>query len=258
MWRFVWLFIKRDLKGCRGGPSSEDALFQSYLPILGTLLVLTILCAVSLLLLGFYQGYQTHLVTLNDDPFSSAITLEGKFHKELHWPDFSRLVWHTKERKFAHVPNGNPLSADHRKVVRDGVGSPLRLRGFSFVNRHGFFISTDPFYGNTVQTSDRLTRAAVIQSFVVPGSYFASDNDHGLIITQSLYESLGYSVESEMPRSLRVLAPNEDHPPEKHIKDQPEGRAMTSAEQATYTIALPLRGVARNLPNGSFLMTEGL
>ena len=251
--RLIWILIKRDFKGCSGEVSLEDFIVQSLLPLLGTIIIMMVLCSSGILFIGVHNGYKDKLNLINEDPFSTAIAVDGAIKKNKD--RFYRLAWQEKDSKFIEIDNKNSVGKNNRIIK---TITPLHLVGMFFVNSEGLFIDGDPFYGNTMPLFDHLTKKAVSDSFVLPGQYFSSDNDQGIIVSQSLYEEMGYSIEDTLPEAIRLLAPNINLPPEKFVKGNPRASPMDFEELVFNTISVPLRGVARSFPDGSFLITEGL
>ena len=212
-----------------------------------------VLCSSGILFIGVHNGYKDKLNLINEDPFSTAIAVDGAIKKNKD--RFYRLAWQEKDSKFIEIDNKNSVGKNNRIIK---TITPLNLVGKFFVNSEGLFIDGDPFYGNTMPLFDHLTKKAVSDSFVLPGQYFSSDNDQGIIVSQSLYEEMGYSIEDTLPEAIRLLAPNINLPPEKFVKGNPRASPMDFEELVFNTISVPLRGVARSFPDGSFLITEGL
>ena len=250
--RLIWMLIKRDFKGCSGEVSLEDFIVQSLLPLLGTIIILMILCSSGILFIGVHQGYKEKLNLINEDPFSTAIAVDGAIKNK---DRLYRLAWQKKDNKFIEMDSKNSIDKKNRIIK---TITPINSLGMFFVNSDGLFIDGEPLYGNTMPLFDHLTKKAVSDSFVIPGQYFSSDNDQGIIVSQSLYEQLGYSTEEAQPKEIRLLAPNISLPPEKFVQGNPSASPMGYKELVFNTISVPLRGVARSFPDGSFLITEGL
>ena len=250
--RLIWMLIKRDFKGCSGEVSLEDFIVQSLLPLLGTIIILMILCSSGILFIGVHQGYKEKLNLINEDPFSTAIAVDGAIKNK---DRLYRLAWQKKDNKFIEMDSKNSIDKKNRIIK---TITPINSLGMFFVNSDGLFIDGEPLYGNTMPLFDHLTKKAVSDSFVIPGQYFSSDNDQGIIVSQSLYEQLGYSTEEAQPKEIRLLAPNISLPPEKFVQGNPSASPMSYKELVFNTISVPLRGVARSFPDGSFLITEGL
>jgi len=253
--RYILIFIKRDLSSFGGGRSFGEFFFQGLLPIIGSVLMLSALCATGIVVLGFFDGYRAHLEDLEGDPSSSAIRLEGHFsNRDTKKLDFENLVWNREMNLFRWGAGKND---DEIKIVR--FVSPYRQRGLFCVDRNGYLSEADVFWGTTVKVSDANTKRSVVNSFVLPGRYFDSDDDQGLIISLSLYRALGYGEEEPMPPFIRVIAPNVVNLPYDRINGIPGAKPFTEKKElAEFTVVIPLIGVARTLPDGSFIMTEGL
>ena len=211
-----------------------------------------ILCSSGILFIGVHQGYKEKLNLINADPFSTAIAVDGSIKNK---DRLYRLAWQNKDSKFIEIDSKNSIEKNNRIIK---TITPVNSLGMFFVNSEGLFIDGDPLYGNTMPLFDHLTKKAVSDSFVIPGQYFSSDNDQGIIVSQSLYEQLGYTTEEAQPEEIRLLAPNISLPLEKFVQGNPGASPMDFEELAFNTISVPLRGVARSFPDGSFLITEGL
>ena len=247
------IFIKRDLRSFSGGRTFGEFFFQSLLPIIGTVLMLSMLCAAGIIMLSLFNGYRAHLEKLEADPSASAIRLEGHFRKEVPRVDFDSLVWSRNLKLFQTAAN---LRHSDVRVVR--FASPYRQRGLFCVDRNGYISGAEVFWGTTVSVFDENTKRSVVDSFVFPGRYFKSDDDQGLIISPSLFKALGYEPGDAIPRSVRVLAPNIVDLPFNKIAGVAGAIPFTKKELTEYTVSIPLIGIAQTLPDGSFLMTEGL
>ena len=247
------IFIRRDLRSFSGGRTFGEFFFQSLLPIVGTILMLSALCAVGIIVLSFFNGYRAHLEELEADPSASAISLEGHFRKGAPRIDFQSLVWNKEFKKFETSEREGPSQV---KIVR--FVSPYRQRGLFCIDRNDYLADSEVFWGTTVRASDENTKRSVVDSFVLPGRYFESDDDQGLIISLSLYKAMGYEMGQPVPESIKVLAPNVADLPYHKIKGIENASPFTKKETAEQTISIPLIGIARTLPDGSFLMTEGL
>lgn len=252
--RFILTFIRRDLRSFSGGRSLGDFVFQSLLPIIGTVLVLSTLCAAGIIVLSFFNGYRVYLQMLESDPSSSAIRLEGYFKKGEPRLSLMNLVWDRNLKRF-HTSDGDK---DPHEIPIVRFMSPYRQRGLFCVDKNGYLAGADVFWGTTVRASDENTRRSIINSFVTPGRYFKSDDDQGLIISLSLYRNLGYDEKQPLPTYIRVIAPNIVELPYNKIRGLLDAKPFTQADLAQYTVSIPLIGVARTLPDGSFIMTEGL
>ena len=103
--RLIWMLIKRDFKGCSGEVSLEDFIVQSLLPLLGTIIILMILCSSGILFIGVHQGYKEKLNLINEDPFSTAIAIDGKIKKDRLY----RLAWQKKDSKFIEIDSKNSI-----------------------------------------------------------------------------------------------------------------------------------------------------
>ena len=215
--------------------------------------MLSMLCGAGIIMLSLFNGYRAHLEKLEADPSASAIRLEGHFRKGVPRVDFNSLVWN-RDLKLFHT-NGNGSHSDVR-VVR--FVSPFRQRGLFCVDRNDYIAGAEVFWGTTVSVSDENTKRSVVNSFVFSGRYFKSDDDQGLIISPSLFKALGYEPGDAIPRSVRVLAPNIVELPFNKIAGVAGASPFTKKELTEYTVSIPLLGIARTLPDGSFLITEGL
>jgi len=76
---YIKIILKRDQKPKRGQESWFQYLFQCKLRIWSSKLILLIFCTTGIVLLGIQTGMENHLCNLENDPFSSAVHIQGRF-----------------------------------------------------------------------------------------------------------------------------------------------------------------------------------
>jgi hypothetical protein len=183
---------------------------------------------------------------MEESPFYSAISVRGyKGHR--HSADLYSLTWNEKMECFSTRFAGI-------RVVDTVV--PYTSLHLFFVNKDNYLASVQPYRGGTVQVDDKKNEQTVTNSFLPGSVYFKSDEDQGLIISSSLYRKLGYTLDENLPPTIRVLAPNYTDIPYEKTKGN-GGAPFNLEELEKKTVEIPLFGVAEYVSQGEFIMSEG-
>ena len=92
--------LLKDLFPKKGHQSFSDYFFQCQLHIYGSIAILLVIFLSGFIFLGTYNGLQQHLISLEENPFASAILIRGLFSKQRSIDLKKELFFNAKTEKF--------------------------------------------------------------------------------------------------------------------------------------------------------------
>ncbi|KPA17268.1 membrane protein [Candidatus Magnetomorum sp. HK-1] len=268
--RFFQLIVKRDFNPIQGQKNSSLHFFQCRLPIWGSWVILFILCLTGIVCLGVHGGIKNHLTILENNPFVSAIRIEGSFSRAKITKLKSLLFLNTQNQTFETTKQPQPY---HKKVIQ--AVYPFNLVSLRFLDRTGTTLLTDaydvlsvkvqqPANQNKNQTDDDIkkwmTRHMKAETFFEP--YAEASLNYGLVLSESLYNQMGFEkpFDSEMDE-IRISFLSTDGKYNLLEDRAREGKELwaplDSAEKMKYVVTAPLVNVSSHLPGGDALISEG-
>ena len=268
--RFFHLIVKRDFNPIQGQKNSSLHFFQCRLPIWGSWVILFILCLTGIICLGVHGGIKKHLTILENNPFVSAIRIEGSFSRAKILKLKTLLFWNTKTQTFETTKQPEPY---HKKVIQ--AVYPFNLVSLRFLDLTGSNLIADTYDVLSVkvqkshnqkrdQTDDDIkswiTRQMKAETFFEP--YAEASVNYGLILSENLYNQMGFNKpfdpeNDEIKISFLSTDGKYNLLEDRAREDQELWAPLNNAEKMKYVVTAPLVNVATHLPGGDALISEG-
>ena len=268
--RFFHLLVKRDFNPIQGQKDSSLHFFQCRLPIWGSWIILFILCLTGIICLGVHGGIKHHLTILENNPFASAIRIEGAFSRQKLARLKSFLYFNTKSNVFETT---KAPQSYHKKVIQ--AFYPFNSVTLRFLDCTGTYILNDAFdvlsvkvqqppnkSGNHTDNDVKqwMTNHLQKETFFEP--YGDASINYGMIVSESLYKQMGFERPfNQISNDLNVCFLSTDaryNLLEDRAKNNQELWApLNKVERMKYIVKTPLINVAEHLPGGDAIISEG-
>jgi hypothetical protein len=274
---YIKIILKRDNHPKRGQESNFQYLFQCKLRLWSSKLILLIFCTTGLVLLGIQTGMENHLHNLENDPFSSAVHIKGRFTRADLNQLKNALFFNCDAKKFetqhpldSKTEKKETQECHHFKSVIKAV-YPYNSLYLRFIKKDGNTMTQNTYKVQSVKIpkkqsskdADLFIKQWVQESLLIGDGYFPQKEDsqqvnENLILSRELYQALGYSIieKPELINILTFIGPNILEIRGK--KGDTLFSKMTDTEKIQYTMALPLLDVAKRLPGCDMLIPESL
>jgi len=264
--QFFKIVVLRDFNPIQGNKSDAQHFFQCKLPIWGSWIILFILCLIGIISLGIHGGIKSHLEHLENNPFASAIRIEGTFTRD-------RLQT-LKEKLLFHLPSNelvtNKTESEESIPIIHGV-YPFNLISIRFLNQYGDIVlkSTHDVLSVKVQKNNNSQHDDYVQKWVSKNlkyNHFFKQNDQikdGIIVSETLMEKIGLDCSNKdlmMSHKISFLSVSgKSNLLEERAKANKDLWApLTQDEKNRFTVEFPLIDIATHLPGGDAIITENL
>ena len=268
--RFFRMIVNRDFNPIQGQKNSTLHFLQCKLPIWGSWIILFILCLTGIICLGVHGGIKKHLTALENNPFASAIRIEGAFSRAKLMRLKSLLYFNTKTQTFetTHQPESY-----HKKVIE--AIYPFNQVSLRFLDRTGVQILPESYdvlsvkvqksFKKRQNNADDDIKKWMInhldqETFFSP--HAGSRVNYGLIVSKTLYQMMGFKEpfdhESDLIDASILSVDGKYNLLEDRAKNDLELWApLIQSERIRYVVQLPIVNVAEHLPGGDALISEG-
>lgn len=268
--RFFRMIINRDFNPIQGQKNSTLHFFQCRLPIWGSWIILFILCLTGIICLGVHGGIKKHLTALENNPFASAIRIEGAFSRAKIMRLKSLLYYNTQKEIFETT---RKPSDDHKKVIE--AVYPFNQVSLRFLDRAGTQILPESYdvlsvkvknlsENNHNNPDDDIKKWMInhLDQETFFGTHTGARVNYGLIVSETLFQQMGFTLpfhdETDLIDASILSVDGKYNLLEDRAKnDQELWAPLTRSEQIRYVVQMPIVNVAKHLPGGDALISEG-
>ena len=268
--RFFRMIVNRDFNPIQGQKNSSLHFFQCRLPIWGSWIILFILCLTGIVCLGVHGGIKKHLTALENNPFASAIRIEGAFSRAKLMRLKSLLYFNTQKKIFETTKTP---SSYHKKVIE--AIYPFNQVSLRFLDRTGTQILSESYdvlsvkvQSSSVKRNNKADDDIKLwminhlnqETFFSP--HAGARVNYGLIVSKTLYHQMGFTQPFHKQQDLidaSILSVDGKYNllEDRARKDQELWAPLTQSERTRYVVQMPIVNVADHLPGGDALISEG-
>jgi len=269
--RFFRMIVNRDFNPIQGQKNASLHFFQCKMPIWGSWIILFILCLTGIVCLGVHGGIKSHLNALENNPFASAIRIEGAFSRAKLMRLKTLLYFNTEKKLFETTKKP---SSYHKKVIE--AIYPFNQISLRFLDRTGVQIlpesydilsvkvqhSTESRHNNSADDDIKSWMIKHLKQDTFFSSHAEESVNYGLIISKALYEQMGFTQPfeqqaNEINASILSVDGKYNLLEDRARHDQELWAPLTKTEQTQYVVKMPIVNVAEHLPGGDALISEG-
>jgi len=248
---FAKQVTNRDFNPKRVQKTCLQYLFQCKLHIYGSRIILFLLCLFAFISLGIYQGTQMYLKQMEEDPFSSAITLQVGMHYSYN--KLSIIKERFRFNKETQDIEINPKS-DAIPIINEIL--PYNENYLFFIDKNCKLLLGEEF--NVVSFKlDCFNNNNWLKKYLSSGSFFSDyDNDNTsdskIIVSKMLYQKMGFTDLKKIPNNPIFFSKAD-------LVDERKGdmkSPLTDMEKKIFVHNLDLINISDRLPFDSIISEQ--
>jgi len=262
---FFKIAVERDFNPIKGHKTKVQHFFQCKFPLWGSFVILFVLCTLGVICIGVHGGIKSYLNDLENDPFASAIRIEGSYTRSQLNELKDKLYFNPIDGNFATEPANKKEYIQVFEAVY-----PFNIISIWFLDSSGKKIIPEPYEIFSVKIHNSKSKENKADKFIdkwikkkLPDgtNYFTSSCQVGMILSKSLFKRLGFSENTKINNQLiHFIDMSQSHNliEDRLAKGQNIEADVNENEKITDIISIPLVNVAEHLPGGNAIITEGM
>jgi len=256
---FVKQVIIRDFIPIKGQQSRFDFFFNLQLHTLCSFFIFLLLILSGFVFLGLYNGINEHLISLEEDPFASAIKINTSVTRQQLNILQKQLFFDTKKNFFVIEKSDNTIPVINAIY-------PYNKLSLHFLKADGKSIFEDTYDVLSVRIpnkkyqlneADCYIKNWVTKNLCMSKEFFPSEDEgvkNNIILSQSLYKKIGFKTNDINKLPIYFLSVGKYN-----IEDRDGNflRPLSQDEKIKYVNKATLFDVATLTPGGDAIISEG-
>jgi len=243
---FRKIIINRDFRPVSG----SDHFFQCYLPMIGSIILLSILCFAGMMSIAIFIDTLDYVKSLEDDPFASAISIDDPYRTRAEFLNLKKNLYFNKvTKRFLGEKQSNCINVIEDVIPykrfqiflmpKDSIKLP---NNFSIALQIPYDIS------NSNNNKSSKVHKWINENLIFDhNNYFKSGNRFsGIILSHGCYSQLCYK---SLPDTIRIVSAMDTVP-------FMNSNVPTINNYLKHTYEIPVINVGKNLPGNDALVVE--
>ena len=266
--KFIDQVIRRDFNPIKGQQTRWEYHFQCKLHLYGSTVILFLLFLSGFCFLATFNGMSEHLISLEENPFASAILIKGGLQRSRLNALKDQLFFNPKKNVFSEKECDDCIVPAIKGVYPFNIVSLRFLDSDFSIFDESYDVLTVkvPDQKSETNEADYYIKKWLTDNFQKGHQFFHSEKDavnQSILLSPSLFKKFGFkpdSINSENNPSIFFLSPTKGRKTifqdrEKAGNDQ--WTPLNSNEIITYTNKASLFNVSKRFLGGDAIITEG-